>query len=188
MSSHARSDRRDVDGELSDVDTAADGAQQHLVFISPAREVPRSPFAPKLTVDQRRAAVRMRIEGASWNAVAQRFGVRPRSVKHLVHCGRYGRIPDPVSHVELASSPSENAIVDDSRRGATRKGVDLIIRGLPIENFHTLEVLAAEARCSVADFALDLLACAVPPTVPEPVKTTQRVGLRHLVSTWRTEP
>lgn len=182
---------RTEDGDSADEDASVntpsrDGGQLHLVFPSATQERPCRTNAHKLTVAQRHALVCMRREGRSRNAVAQRFGVSPSNVDYLVGCGRYGGVPDPPSHVELASS--ENNIVDDSRRHATRKGVDLIIHGLPIENFRTLEVLAAEAGCSVADFTLDLLACAVPPTVPEPVKTTQRVGLRHLVSTWRTEP
>jgi hypothetical protein len=177
-------DSRDEDASVNT--PSRDGGQLHLVFPSAAQEGPRRTNAHKLTVTQRHALVCMRREGRSRNAVAQRFGVSPSNVDYLVGCGRYGGVPAPASHVELASS--ENNIVDDSRRRATRKGVDLIIRGLPLANHRTLERLAGEAGCSVADFTLDLLACAAPPTAPEPARTVQRVGLRHLMSTWRTEP
>lgn len=184
MSSHARNDRRHLDGEPSDVDTAGEGAQPHLVFIPPPQERPRSRFAPKLSVEQRRAVVRMRSEGRTLEAVAQRFGVCVRSVRHLVGCGRYGGT-EPVSHMELASS--QNNVVDDSRRPAARRGVDLLIRGLPLENYRALAELAESADCSVADFTRELLACAAPPTPARRPTTVRRVGLRHLVSTWASD-
>lgn len=149
----------------------------------------RSPFAPKLTVAQRRAAVRMRREGGSWNAVAQCFAVSPTNVQYLVRCGRYDARPvaEPVSQVRVTTPvPQTIGDITDGGRRAARAGVDLIIHSLPLEHHRTLERLAGEAGWSVADFARELLACAAPPTSAEPAAVVRRVGLRHLVSTWES--
>lgn len=167
------------------VPTPGDELDPGVNSVNPAER--RSPFAPKLTVAQRRAAVRMRREGRPWNAVAQCFAVSPTNVQYLVRCGRYEARPvaDPVSQVRVTTPvPQTNGDVANSSRCAARTGVDLIIRSLPLENHRILERLAAEANWSVVDFARELLACAAPPTSAEPAATIRRVGLRHLVSTW----
>lgn len=187
MNAHGREARRQTDGSPLDAESADEGAQLHLVFSSPTQEGGPRRFAPKLTIEQRRAAVRMRREGNTWKAVAQRFGVCIRSVRHLFHCGRYGAI-ESASLEEPASTPSESRIIIESSRLTTRKGVDLIIYDLPLDNYRVLEQFAEIAGCSAAAFALELLACATPPTSPEPAKEIRRVGLRHLLSTWRSEP
>lgn len=182
-----RTEHGDSGDEDASVNTPSrDGGQLHLVFPSAAQEGPRRTNAHKLTVAQRHALVCMRREGRSRNAVAQRFGVSPSNVDYLVRCGRYGAIsaPQPVSQVEMSSSSVSSTSMDGSSRRVARTGVDLLIRSLPLENHRTLERLAIGSEWSVADFARELLACAAPPSPEPPVR---RVGLRHLVSTWRVE-
>ena len=178
--------------EKSGSRAAGDGGQLPLAFLPPVDVRPSNPFAPKLTPALRHAAVHMRSQGNSWDSVAQRFGVTPKSVKYLVGCGRYGgpAAPAPVSEVRVTSESSSDGVIDpEGRTPAT--GVDLIIRGLPQDNYRALQDHAHHAGWSVADFARELLACATPPSPVNPATAAtaiRRVGLRHLVSTWRSEP
>lgn len=144
---------------------------------------PLNPYAPKLTVEQRREAVRMVRDGQSMTSVARHFGVRPNSIENLVRKGRY--VGKDVAHTAPAGNTTVPADTYAPSSGvASRTGVDLIIRGLPLENYKTLEESADAAGWSLADFVRELLACAAPPS---PIRRPIRVGLRHLISTWRTE-
>ncbi len=151
----------------------ANGTAKTLGGTRPVAPATVSPYAPKLTVEQRREAVRMVRDGQSMKSVARQFGVRPNSIENLVRRGRY--VGEDIAGT--GGAPTS--------RDGSRTGVDLIIRSLPLENYRVLEESANAAGWSLADFARELLACAA---LPSPVHRPIRVGLRHLVSTWRSEP
>ncbi len=124
-------------------------------------------------------------DGRSMKSVARHFGVWPNSIENLVRKGRYAG--EAVSRATPAVVPTMAVRPDDAAPSSagSRTGVDLLIHGLPLENFRALQEHATEAGWSVADFALELLACAVPPSVEGRHRPILRVGLRHLISTWR---
>lgn len=134
---------------------------------------------PKLTVEQRRDAVRMRSTGVPVKAVARHFGVSPKSIRHLVGSGRYCAGARGAEGRVRPAAPAESGTVI---RSCT--GVDLLIYGLPLSTHRALEKLAADAGWSVAAFARELLVCSVLPLPPHRAMPNRRVGLRHLVSTW----
>lgn len=156
-----------------------------LVAASPrSRPTAKNPYAPKLTVDQRREAVRMCERGASQRAVARHFGVGRRCIQNLVERGRYGDQPKTEQPVPPPSSPpSERVVPAPSRRGA-RRGVDVFVHGLPLATHRSLEALAMEVGCSVAAFVRELIVCSVLPLPPHRAMPIRRVGLRHRIATW----
>lgn len=144
-----------------------------------------NPYAPKLTVEQRREAVRMVHDGRSMKSVARHFGVWPNSIENLVRKGRYAG--EAVSRTTPTVVPTMSVGPDGAPppSAGSRTGVDLLIHGLPLENFRALQERANDAGWSVADFAREILACAVPPSMEGRPRPILRVGLRHLISTWR---
>lgn len=142
-----------------------------------------SRFAPKLTVEQRRTAVRMHSAGTSLRSVARHFGVWPAAVAHLVRSPRYcagGRT------IEAHNAPASPPPADSGVRIATpRAGVDLLVYDLPRSTHRTLEKLAEDVGWSVAAFVREVIVCSVLPSPPHRAMPIRRVGLRHRVSTWK---
>lgn len=169
----------------SRVAVRADGPPLELPPTSPLpAATANNPYAPKLTVDQRREAVRRCAGGEPQRAVARHFGVGRRSIENLVQSGRYGGQPKAAVPAPTPGSPPPERVVTIPSGQGARKGVDVLVYGLPVATHRSLEALATEVGWSVAAFAREMLVCCVLPSPPPRAMPIRRVGLRHLVSTW----